>query len=217
MKFNIGITILALGHLSSAHSWAYCTSHDNSQILEWMKGNATEYGKDRVVDPLMPWFAHFCKGWPRSKQNPGDWIEETNTYLWDIQDAVFNKKDTHACHPNQRSPTYHLTGATPSLKNHQNPAPMATAKAGSSIKLMFGGNGHSRGANAGGNGDAGRVGVYWAGKPETEIVDIKELTKDNLIQENGFSEESFSFPEDLKVQSPSQGLIDKGNWMTLEL
>jgi hypothetical protein len=82
---------------------------------------------------------------------------------------------------------------------------------------MFGGNGHSRGANAGGDGDAGRVGVYWAGKPETEIADMKELNEMNLVQENGFSEESFAFPADMSVRSPAQGLVDKGNWMTLNL
>jgi hypothetical protein len=94
---------------------------------------------------------------------------------------------------------------------------MATAKPGGSIKLMFGGNGHSRGANAGENGDAGRVGVYWAGVPETELVDVKDLNSDTLLQENGFSEESFSFPKDKAVRTPQQGLVDKGNWMTLQL
>lgn len=94
---------------------------------------------------------------------------------------------------------------------------MATAAAGSSIKLMFGGNGHSRGANAGGNGDPGRVAVYWAGAPETELVDINDLTKETLLQENGFSDESFAFPADMGVWKPEQGLVDKGNWMTLHL
>jgi hypothetical protein len=94
---------------------------------------------------------------------------------------------------------------------------MATAKPGTSIKLMFGGNGHSRGANVGENGDPGRVGVYWAGAPETEIVYTKDLNADTLLQENGFSEESFAFPGDMGVRTPQQGLVDKGNWMTLKL
>lgn len=94
---------------------------------------------------------------------------------------------------------------------------MATAAAGSSIKLMFGGNGHSRGANAGGQGEPGTVSVYWAGKKETEITDMKELNNETLVQENGFSEESFAFPEDKAVWMPQQGLVDKGNWMTLRL
>jgi hypothetical protein len=94
---------------------------------------------------------------------------------------------------------------------------MATATAGGSIKLMFGGNGHSRGANAGENGDAGQVGVYWAGVPGKELVDVKDLNSDTLLQENGFSEESFSFPKDEAVQTPQEGLVDKGNWMTLKL
>ncbi|KAL1798914.1 hypothetical protein ACET3X_002951 [Alternaria dauci] len=98
---------------------------------------------------------------------------------------------------------------------------MATASAGSSITLMFGGNGHSRG-NFGGveMGDPGKVSVYWAGSKETEIVDVKELTEENIVQRNGFSEESFAYPLDTKVTAPGWGpkdLHDKGNWQTLHL
>jgi hypothetical protein len=46
---------------------------------------------------------------------------------------------------------------------------------------------------------------------------MKELNEMNLVQENGFSEESFAFPADMSVRSPAQGLVDKGNWMTLNL
>jgi hypothetical protein len=53
---------------------------------------------------------------------------------------------------------------------------MATAAAGSSTTLMFGGNGHSRGDNAGPGGDPSVVSGYWAGKLETEIVGVKDLT-----------------------------------------
>lgn len=175
------------------------------------QSNATIYGKDHIIDPLMPWFAHLCHGWPRAKQNPGDWVDESSHYHWDL--AAYS--DTHACHPSQRTPTYYLSASDSTLPHHNSPAPMATASAGGSIKLMFGGNGHSRGANAGGHGDAGRVAVYWAGKAETELVDVKELNSETLVQENGFSEESFGFPKDMNVQSPEQGLVDKGNWMTL--
>lgn len=204
--------------LTAAHSWVHCTSHNNTEILKLMKSNAKGYGNTKVVDPLMPWYAHYCLGWPRAKQNPGDWVDETVHYLWDIQKAIQNK-DTHACHPNQRTPTYHTTAVTndPDLLFHQNPAPMATAAAGGEVKLMFGGNGHSRGANAGENGNPGNVSVYWLGASEQEIVDIKEFTQDNLLQRNGFSEESFAFPEDMAVRTPAQGLVDKGNWMTLKL
>jgi hypothetical protein len=94
---------------------------------------------------------------------------------------------------------------------------MATAAAGSNITPMFGGNGHSRGANAGGNGNARCVGVYWAGKPETGILHVKELDEMNSVQENGFSEESLAFPADMSVRSPAKGLADKENTMTLNL
>jgi hypothetical protein len=98
---------------------------------------------------------------------------------------------------------------------------MVTASAGSFVTLMFGGNGHSRG-NFGGveMGDPGKVSVYWAGSKEKEIVDVKELTEENLMQRNGFSEESFAYPLDKKVTAPGWGpedLHDKGNWQTLHL
>jgi hypothetical protein len=176
------------------------------------QGNAT---RSFTVDPLMPWYAYLCHGWPRAKKNPGDWKEESEWYLWDLQKerAV---GDTHACNPFQRTPTYHLGRSDPSLPNHYSPAPMATASAGSSIKLMYGGNGHSRGANAGGKGNPGRVSVYWGGGPGKELADISDLNEKTLLQEAGFSDESFAYPEDQNVWMPPQ-LQDKGNWMTLKL
>lgn len=161
----------------------------------------------------MPWFADLCTGWPRAKQNPGDWIDESTNYLWEL---AAHPGDTHACHPAQRTPRY-FSSSDPKLAHHSAPAPMAAARAGSSIKLMFGGNGHSRGDMGGGEtGDAGRVAVYWKGEKDSEIEDVKELTEEHKVQENGFAEESFSFPEDKSVVSPPE-LKDKGNWMTLRL
>jgi hypothetical protein len=163
----------------------------------------------------MPWYANLCHGWPRAKQNPGDWVDETKYYLWDL--LAQPNGETHACHPNQRTPSYHLSRFDPSLPFHHTPAPMATASAGRSIKLMFGGNGHSRGNNAGGKGDPGRVGVYWGGAPERELVYLKDLNKKNLLKEAGFSDESFAYPADKNVWTPDLGLVDKGNWMTVDL
>jgi hypothetical protein len=160
----------------------------------------------------MPWYATLCHGWPRAKQNRGNWIEESTNYLWTL-----GSTDTHACHPNQRKPNQHLPASVAGLEFHSAPAPMATTAAGSSIMPMYGGNGHSRGNNAGPGGDPGVVGVYWAGKAETEIVDVKELTEETLVQQNGFAEESFSFPADMGIKSPKDGLVDKGNWITLRL
>ncbi|KAI4934473.1 hypothetical protein J4E85_002330 [Alternaria conjuncta] len=169
----------------------------------------------------MPAFANLCHGWPRGKQNPGDWRDEGIEYIWDLP-AAASKGDTHACHPRQRAPAQYLTPTIPQEPgskppHHDAPAPMATAAPGSSITLMFGGNGHSRG-NFGGveKGDPGRVSVYWAGSKEKEIVDVKELTKENLVQDNGFSEESFAYPADLKITAPP-ALQDKGNWQTVHL
>ncbi|KAJ4985159.1 hypothetical protein SVAN01_09386 [Stagonosporopsis vannaccii] len=199
--------LLGLTAAASAHSWLGCTDQDNKLILEWMKGNATEYQKpgDLFVDTFAPGLAVFCHGWPRAKHNPGNWIDESSNYLWDIAAQTF-KGDTNACHPSQRTPTYF----------EDEKAGMATAKPGGSIKLMFGGNGHSRGANVDG-GDPGKVVVYWKGKKEAEIKDIDEFTKENKLQEKGFAEEAFIWPEDKSVKSPTDGMLDKGNWMTLDM
>jgi hypothetical protein len=83
------------------------------------------------------------------------------------------------------------------------------------IRLRFGGNGHTRGYNSGGT--PGQVTVYWKGGPEQEITDISEFTAQNTLQTQGFSDDSFSYPADPKVISPSEGLVDKGNWMELKL
>ena len=99
---------------------------------------------------------------------------------------------------------------------------MTTAAPGDTIRLMFGGNGHSRGFNTGGltnpnpNGP-GTVAVFWKGAPEKEITDTSEFTDANKLQENGFSDESFSYPADPSIKSPTQGLVDKGNWQSLKL
>jgi hypothetical protein len=88
----------------------------------------------------MPWFADLCHGWPRAKQNPGDWATEGIEYLWDLP-AASQKGDTHACHPSQRSPLQYLTTTIPQQAgmkppHHDAPAPMATASAGASIKVF---------------------------------------------------------------------------------
>lgn len=94
---------------------------------------------------------------------------------------------------------------------------MATTTPGGSIKLMFGGNGHSRGANVDGSGGAGTVAVYWKGSKEKEIEDIKELNKENRLKEIGFADEAFIWPEDNNIKTPDQGMLDKGNWMTVDM
>ncbi|KAF2124588.1 hypothetical protein P153DRAFT_301965 [Dothidotthia symphoricarpi CBS 119687] len=221
MKLTPVFYTLFFAASSCAHSWLHCTDH-NDVILEWMKENATLYDPPREVDPLMPWFSHLCAGWPRAKHNPGFWADESTNYAWHISAAV-SQGDTHACHPDQRSPLYRTgpfaqppTSAGPELVFTESPAPMATSRPGRELKLLFGGNGHSRGDNVGGHGDPGRVAVYWKGEPEAEIVDISEFTEENRLQEAGFSDESFAYPADVSVTTPPE-LHDKGNWLTLKL
>ena len=80
------IALLSLSTLVTAHSWLHCTSHNNTGILAEMKANAwTTPEKD--IDPLMPWFADLCHGWPRAKQNPGFWEYEGVEYLWNLPKA----------------------------------------------------------------------------------------------------------------------------------
>jgi hypothetical protein len=156
----------------------------------------------------MPWYSYMCHGWPRAKENPGNWINESSNYVWNIAAESWNggsyhPPDTHACPPEQRTPTY------------QPNAPMVTATPGDMIRLRFGGNGHSRGFDVG--GEPGTVTVYWKGAPEQEITDISEFTTQNALQSAGFSADSFSYPADPSITSPTQGLVDKGNWMELNL
>lgn len=216
MKITIIGPLSGLVGLTSAHSWLHCTSHNNTIILQQMKDAAVQYGKSHIIDLLIPWFVQYFNSWPRAKYNPGDWVDETKNYLWNLPQAQ-QQGENHACNPQLRAPNHFLTAPISGMEYHKDPATMATAIPGGAIKLMFGGNGHSRGANAGGNGDPGKVSVYWTGAPETEIVTVDDLNLDNLLQENDFSEESFAFSADINVQSPEQGLVDEGNWQTILL
>ncbi|KAF2866012.1 hypothetical protein BDV95DRAFT_599381 [Massariosphaeria phaeospora] len=201
MKNVIAAATALFAASASAHSWLACTDYDNTEMLKWMEGNST-LPFPITIDPTMPAYANFCKGWPRAKQNPGNWIEESSNYVWNLVANKFNG-ETAACHPSQRSP------------NQLGGAPRAQAKAGSTIRLMFGGNGHARGASVG--GDPGYVTVYTKGEPESDITDLSEFTDENKLQSNGFSAESFAYPADPNVKSPTQGLQDKGNWQSLQL
>ncbi|KAE9992091.1 hypothetical protein Vi05172_g10363 [Venturia inaequalis] len=206
---NIIAATAALVSAVSAHSWVECANHDNAEMLGWMKGNST-LNPPTIIDPAMPWYSQYCKGWPRNKANPGNWIDESTNYIWNIAAQRFNMgaqkpSDTHACNANQRSPTY-LDGA-----------PMTTAAPGDMIRLRYGGNGHTRGYNAGFEKGPGNVTVYWKGAPEQEITDISEFTAANTLQSQAFAANSFSYPADKSITSPEDGLVDKGNWFELNL
>lgn len=158
----------------------------------------------KLIIVLNSFFPEKCHGWPRAKANPGNWIDESSNFSWNIAAKTF-EGDRSACHPSQRSPSQLAD------------APMATASAGETIKLRYGGNGHTRGATAGANNDPGLVSVYWAGAAETEISTIDEFVDANRIGQAGFAADSFSYPADTSIISPAQGLVDKGNWMDLTM
>jgi hypothetical protein len=203
MKTVLAATLAAAASVS-AHSWIECVHHENAEILEWMKGNST-LSPPVIVDPAMPWYADSCKGWPRGKANPGNWIDESTNYVWNIaanswNGGAYHPADTSACNPSQRAP------------NQLDGAPMAEVSAGGMFRLRFGGNGHTRGVGPA-DGKPGDVSVYWKATPETEITDISEFTDNNLLARAGFADNSFSYPADPAIIKPVDGLVDKGNWM----
>jgi hypothetical protein len=156
----------------------------------------------KLTNNREPRYAYLCNGWPRGKQNPGNWIDESSNYVWNIAGNVW-KGEQGACNPLQRNP------------NQAQNAPMAKVAAGGMFRLRYGGNGHTRGQNVG--GDPGTVSIYWKGKPGVEIQTVSEFNKDNLLAAQGFSANSFSYPADPNIKSPTQGLVDKGNWMEVTL
>ncbi|KAK0723496.1 hypothetical protein B0T26DRAFT_675060 [Lasiosphaeria miniovina] len=193
---------LSVAGFAAAHSWVECVDFDKAPQIKLMEEGA----KKNPVDPADPVFhPEFCKGWPRAKDNPGNWQVEGTTIAWNINAAVF-LNDRSACSPPQRE-----------FKPQGPNTPIATAKAGGTITLRYGGNGHSRGKGANGNGDPGNVQVFWAGKKETELKTLDDLTDKTRIAKAGFSDESFALPADKSVVDPDFGLIDKGNWMTVTL
>lgn len=197
MKTAFAATIVAAASVS-AHSWIECVNHDNSQILPWMQGNATQ---NVLIDPAMPWYANFCHGWPRAKQNPGNWIDESTNLVWNLVAKKF-EGDHSACNPLQRTP------------NQAAGAPVAQIAAGSSFRLRFGGNGHTRGSGTA-DGNPGQVSVYWLKTPGAQIETTDGFKDENLLKRAGFADESFSYPEGVK--KPTEGLVDKGNWMTVPI
>ena len=196
-------TITLFAAAVSAHSWLSCTNHDNSQIRGWMERNST-MNPHRIVDPIMPEYAYLCKGWPRGKKIGGNWIEESTNYVWNL---AANKHNgiKEACHPSQR--------VAPDYKNKATP-PIATVKPGGSIKLQFGGNGHTNGGNVPtipGEPKAGRVIVYWKGEPRKAIEKVDEFNDKNKLHSADFAGDSFSY------KAKDGMFVDKGNWMNVPM
>lgn len=143
-----------------------------------------------------------CNGYPRNKVNQGDWISESTNYLWDLSSAQATNEQggRHACHPQQRSPTY------PSQ------APETNAKAGETLRVRFWGNGHTsyewgRPIHV----DPGLVRIYCSNSPNEEIVMVTDLTPDKLVAEGNFSADAISMPK--AGNQPN----DKANWMFLNI
>lgn len=104
-----------------------------------------------------------CNGYPRNKVHNGDWISESSYYS-------YNFNTEYACRDGQRT------------AGQAAGAPMATASPGDTLLMRFWGNGHSRwDIGSPNHRDPGLVRIFWAGKPETEIVHATDLTEEYWI------------------------------------
>ncbi|KAA8621253.1 hypothetical protein Ptr902_08594 [Pyrenophora tritici-repentis] len=52
MKPTITIVLASLLTITSAHSWLHCTSFNNTDLIKWMEGNATESNGKMILDPM---------------------------------------------------------------------------------------------------------------------------------------------------------------------
>ncbi|KAF8417297.1 hypothetical protein EV426DRAFT_380566 [Tirmania nivea] len=191
MKFlsTAFFTIALLVSTTSSHSWLECV--DDASNYEELKANPT-------TTNLVP----KCNGYPRNKVNNGDWISESTNYLWDLASnkASNEQGGRHACHPDQRQPTY------------PDKAPSTKAKAGQTLRLRYWGNGHSSyGWGRPLHRDPGLVRVYWAGAVNREIVLASELTSDKMMAEGNFSADAVTMSKQDNLPN------DKANWMHLSL
>ncbi|RPB01619.1 hypothetical protein L873DRAFT_1675563 [Choiromyces venosus 120613-1] len=181
MKFQLASLISVLAATVSAHSWLECVDTDVSN-LEAAKANP-------ALDVQQT-----CKGFPRNKVSNGDWIQESKTYLWDLNNNAMNP-DGLACRPSQTN-TY--------------PAgvPMTTAKPGQTLRLRHWGNGHSRydmGSPL--HRDPGVVRLYHAGKKETEIRSKSELNENNWVKGA-----QSNFSADAVIEVVGNKMNEKGNY-----
>ncbi|PWW77628.1 hypothetical protein C7212DRAFT_314898 [Tuber magnatum] len=155
MKLQL-VSLIFLAVSASAHSWLECVDTHVSN-LEAAKANP-----ELEVQQT-------CKGYPRNKVNNGDWIQESKTYLWDLNNDSLNP-DGLACRPSQTN-------------NYPSGVPMTTAKPGQTLRLRHWGNGHSRydmGSPL--NKDPGVVRLYHRGMKEAEIRLKSELTEQNWVK-----------------------------------
>lgn len=101
----------------------------------------------------------YCKHHPRNKMWNKNWMAESSNYAYGLSTP-------YACRDNQRqfkiAPGTNFTSARPGQK----------------LNMAYFGNGHTR-EDVGSPADRnpGLVRIYWAGKPETEIVYAKDLTE----------------------------------------
>ncbi|KAJ3047530.1 hypothetical protein HK097_011455 [Rhizophlyctis rosea] len=176
---------LTLPLLATAHSWLDCvkTSRQNHAAL---LQNPNQSVRDT------------CNGWPRNHPNPGDWLQLTlkENFLWPLKEGG----NTYACHPGQRSSSSYLSNA-----------PMATAVPGETLVLKYPANGHARKEGSFTNRDPGKVRVYWAGKPATELVKTSDLTSSRIIAEKGFSDEAIIYVK------PDGSFEEKANYFSAKL
>jgi len=145
---------------------------------------------------LTPHSKQTCKGFPRNKVHNGDWIAESSYYS-------YNFNTEYACREGQRAP-----GQAPG-------APMATASPGDTLLMRFWGNGHSRwDIGSPNHRDPGLVRIFWAGKPETEIVKAVDLTEEYWIPG---AQGNFSGDAVTEITNGGKNMNEKANYFTFTL
>lgn len=88
---------------------------------------------------------------------------------------------------------------------------MTVAKPGTSLRMRYWGNGHSRwDIGSPNHRDPGLVRVYWAGKKETELTYKSDLVESNYFVQSNFSSDTINLIQGTHMN-------EKANYMTLNL
>ncbi|KAG0127541.1 hypothetical protein HOY82DRAFT_490386 [Tuber indicum] len=181
MKIQLASLISVLAASASAHSW-----------LECVDTNVANYEAARANPDLE--VQQTCKGYPRNKVNNNDWIQESKTYLWDLNNNSLNP-DGLACRPSQTN-------------NYPAGVPMTTAKPGQTLRMRHWGNGHSRydmGSPL--HKDPGVVRLYYPGKKETDIK-----LKSELVEQNWIKGAQANFSGNAIIQITGDRMNEKANY-----
>lgn len=181
MKFLSFAAMAMMASGAVAHSWLECVD----TVVK--NKDAAKKNPSLTVDQT-------CKGFPRNKVNNGDWISESSNYAYGFSTE-------YACREGQRQPGQTASGA-----------PMATATPGQKLLMRYWGNGHSRwDIGSPNHRDPGLVRLYWAGKKETEIEKLADLTEKYWVPG---TQQNFSADAVTELTDGNTHMNEKANYMT---